>query len=102
MTVIENANQFVAAAVRNGVDIKAIHAAIALKYFDRNHEQLVRSDDYKLWLEPKNDPGNGCEYNVAELFMSPSKLPRRFTATPAPTDIPAKTSCSGSPKMCIS
>lgn len=68
MTVIENANQFVAAAARNGVGIKILHAAIALKYFDGNNERLVQGGNYKLWLESTNDPGNGCEYNVAELF----------------------------------
>lgn len=68
MTVIENANQFVAAAVRNGVGICALHAAVALKYFDSNDEQLVQGDNYKFWLVPKSDPGNGYEHNVAELF----------------------------------
>lgn len=68
MTLIENANQFVAAAVRNGVGIKALHAAIALKYFDDNNERLSYDKGYRLWLESKNDPGGGCKYNVAELF----------------------------------
>lgn len=68
MIEIQNANQFVAAAVRNGVCIKALHAAIALKYFDIKRERLTQGNNYKLWLEPKDDPGNGYEYNVAELF----------------------------------
>lgn len=66
--VIENANQFVAAAARNGVGIKALHAAVALKYFRSGHERLMQSDNYKLWLASNEDQTNGYEYNVAELF----------------------------------
>lgn len=68
MTVIENADQFLAVAARNGVEVGRLHAAVALKYFEAGEERLVQGDNYKLWLEPKNDPGNGYEYNVAELF----------------------------------
>ena len=68
MTIINNAHQLIAVCARNGVRITYLQAAIALRHIAAAKERVAVNDCYRIWLESDRDPGNGYEYDVADLF----------------------------------